>query len=181
MRLSKRVIWVVALVFAGSALGVGSASGQSSPAQSEFTIVGEWLGLHDCQRIVPMLRDAGLDEFVADTVVGNGLVPGITENADLDLDDPCAGAVPRSHSHFFTEAGAFGSRDHGGAQVDDGSYRVEGDTLWINDAEFGYSVVGDALVLEPRLATDCGTQECRFGNGWRLMVSMPGTTWMRLP
>jgi hypothetical protein len=169
------------LVAALLVLGVAGVAGQGSPAPSAFTIVGEWLALHDCQRIVPMLHDAGLDGLVPDAVVGNGLVPGVTDPTQLDMDDPCAEAVPRSHSHFFTADGSFGSRDYTGAQVDDGRYAVDGDILSVGDAQFRFSLEGDALTLEPELTGACETDACRFGNGWRLMVAMPGMTWVRMP
>jgi hypothetical protein len=137
------------LAVAGLTLGFGMAAGQGSPPPSDVDIVGEWLGLQDCERIVPMFRDAGLDDFVLDAVVGNGLIPGVSDPATVDPADPCIDAVPRSHSHFFTSSGAFGSRDYDGAQVDDGAWRIEGDALIINDATFGFSIKGDALTLEP--------------------------------
>jgi hypothetical protein len=181
-RPNRRSSQVLALAVACVVVGGGGSAGQSSPTPVDFGIVGEWLGLHDCEQIVPMLREGGLEEFVAESVIGNGLVPGVTDPADFDVDDPCADAVPRSHSHFFTDTGAFGSRDHDGNQVDDGSYTVDGDTVTINGITFGFAVAGDALTLVPgEPESDCTTQECRFGNAWRLMVSLPGTTWIRVP
>lgn len=176
-----RVGGTLGLAAAGLVLGVASVAGQESPAPAGYSLVGEWLGLHDCERIVPMLREAGLDELVQEAVVGNGLVPGSTDPTALDLTDPCAAAVPRSHSHFFTEDGSFGSRDYNGAQVDDGAYSVDGDTLSIGGTPFRFSVSGDALTLEPELTSGCTTDACLGDNGWRLMVAMPGTTWVRIP
>ena len=40
-----------------------SPSAEASPSAAN-AIVGEWVGVHDCQRIVAMLGDAGLDEFL---------------------------------------------------------------------------------------------------------------------
>jgi hypothetical protein len=181
VRGSRRASAVITLVLAGLTFSFGAAVGQGSPAPSDFDIVGEWLGLQDCERIVPMFRDAGLDEFVLDAVVGNALIPGVSDPTTVDPSEPCIDAVPRSHSHFFTASGEFGSRDYTGSQVDDGPYSVDGDTLTINDATFRYSVRGDALTMEPQLTADCATQECRGDNSWRLMVSMPGMIWVRVP
>jgi hypothetical protein len=66
-----------------------------------------------------------VDEFVA----GNGFIPGIgvEDPEQVDVERPCRGAVPRVHSHFFTEDGEFGSRDWNGDDVDDGRYRVSGE------------------------------------------------------
>jgi hypothetical protein len=45
-----------------------------------------------------------VDEFVA----GNGFIPGIgvEDPEQIDVEQPCKGAVPRVHSHFFTEDGS---------------------------------------------------------------------------
>jgi len=60
-------------------------------------------------------------EFVA----GNSFVPGVTSADQIsDPTNPCKGAVPRRHAHFFTKSGAFGSLDWRGRRVDDGMYRV---------------------------------------------------------
>ncbi len=160
----------------GSVAPSTSASGTSS-------IVGEWVGTHDCQRIMTMLDEAGLPEFVAEQVYGNELVPGVTEASQLkDPAHPCAGAVPRKHSHYFTADGEFGSKDFNGQQVDDGEYKLEGaDGIVINDMKFKYEIHGDELSLEPEPVdiSTCTTEECRFGATWVLMVAMPGTVWKR--
>ena len=195
------VAFAVALVVGGcasaaapssSALDVPTvpASVAATPAASELVpqasppaIVGEWVGIHDCLRIQKMLSDAGLEEFVAEAVYGNGLVPGVAAESDIeDMNRPCAAAVPRKHSHFFTADGFFGSKDYDGAQVDDGGYRLEGDdVVVINGTSFRYRIDGDELTLVPPEIdiSDCTTKECRFPAAWVLMVAMPGTTWTR--
>ena len=147
-------------------------------------IVGEWMALHDCDTIYALLTDAGLDEFVAEQIYGNELVPGVPpDTSELqDPGQPCAGAVDREHSHFFTADGAFGSRDFNGDQVDDGEYSlVDADTIVINGQEFQYRVDGDQLELtpEPVDISTCETKECRFMAAWVLLVGMPGTPWTR--
>ena len=131
-----------------------------------------------------MLFAAGLNEFLADAVYGNGLVPGIDPNTTTVADSKhvCDDAVQRAHSHFFTADGAFGSRDYNGQQVDDGSYQLQGDdVVIINDQPFHYSIDGDELTLVPPKVdiSGCTTQECRFMATWVLMIAMPGTTWKR--
>ena len=158
----------------------------SSPAASAAVaaIVAEWVGMHDCSLIVKMLTAAGLTESLGDAIYGNGLVPGIDPNtkAVADPKHVCDDAVQRAHSHFFTADGKFGSKDYNGQQVDDGSYRLEGDdVVVINDQPFRYSIEGDELTLVPPKVdiSGCTTPECRFAATWVLMVAMPGTTWKR--
>lgn len=159
---------------APSASGAGSGGG---------SIVGEWIGVHDCDRIVAMLHDAGADEFIVESVVGNGLVPGVDTPAQLnDATHPCVGAVEQQHSHFFTADGKFGSKDYNAIQVDDGTYELKGtDQVVINGSTFTYHVDGDTLTLDPEPVdvSACTDKECRFEAAWVLMVAMPGTTWTR--
>jgi hypothetical protein len=156
---------------------------EASPQATPAAIVGEWVGLHECQRIVSMLKDAGLDDFIAEQVNGNGLIPGVDAESDtLDPSSPCAEAVPRKHSHFFTADGRFGSKDNDGSPVDDGRYTLEGeDVVIINGTPFQYAIDGDELTLDPPDIdiSDCTTNECRFLAVWVRMVAMPGTTWTR--
>jgi hypothetical protein len=66
--------------------------------------------------------------------------------------------VARIHSHFFTESGQFGPRNHEGEQVDEGPLRVVDDnTAVIGDpgVTFDYGITnGDTLMLDP-LLPDC--------------------------
>ena len=162
-----------------------SATGSTvaSALPSQPAIVGEWVGVHDCERIVALLTGAGLAEFLADAVYGNGLVAGDPQASGLkDPTHPCDGAVQRKHSHFFTASGEFGSKDFNGERVDEGSYTLEGDdVVVINGKRFTYQINGDELTLEPEPVdiSGCTTRECRFDATWVLMVAMPGTTWTR--
>jgi hypothetical protein len=169
---------------APSSVAPSSASPAEASPSAANAIVGEWVGVHDCERIVAILGDAGLDEFLADAVYGNELIPGVDPGTAAleDPTKPCDGAVERQHSHFFTAAGAFGSRDFNGETVDGGTYTLEGhDGLVINGKRFKYEIDGDELSLEPEPVdiSACTTKECRFGATWVLMVAMPGTTWTR--
>jgi hypothetical protein len=176
--LSLAAIWVVVTACAApAAIESASTSTAVTPPSASSTatepLVGEWIGVHECDRIVEALRIAGFDESVViDAVVGNALVPDATSVDDLaDPANPCADAVPREHGHFFTASGVFGSTDHNGEQVDDGTYDVvDGDTLSINGTEFGYAIDGDSLTLQPIVADGCVTFEC----GWSIMVAMAG-------
>ena len=158
-----------------------SAVASASAAPSQASIVGEWVGVHDCERIVSMLRGAKLEAFLPDAISGNGLVAGDPQATALaDPKYPCEGAVQRKHSHFFTASGQFGSKDYNGQRVDDGTYTLDGeDGLVINGSRFKYQINGDELSLEPEPVdiSGCTTRECRFPATWVLMVAMPGTTW----
>jgi hypothetical protein len=158
-----------------------SPSASASPA-AEHPIVGEWVAIHDCGKIVAMLKGAGLDEFLADAVYGNELVPGIDPATTELNDDPCDGAVERQHAHFFTADGRFGSRDFNGDTVDSGTYTLEGEHgIVINSSRFTYAVNGDELSLDPEPVdiSACTTPQCRFEATWVLMVALPGTTWKK--
>jgi len=161
----------------GAPISTGSPGAGSTAA-----IVGEWVGVHDCDDIVSMLKAAKLDEFVIESVVGNGLIPGVDTPGQLkDPAHPCVGAVPQRHSHFFTRGGQFGSKDFHASQVDDGTWKIEGDKLVIGDQPFGFKIVGDELTLTPPKVdiSKCADKECRFKAAWVLMVAMPGQTWKR--
>jgi hypothetical protein len=165
-----------------SATPPSAAPSASTAAGANAAIVGEWVGMHDCERIVSMLKAAKLDEFVAEAVVGNGLIPGVFTESELkDPAHPCDEAVQQRHSHFFTAAGVFGSKDFHAQQVDDGTWKIEGDKLVINDQAFGYAIDGDQLTLTPPTVdiSTCSTKECRSTAVWVLMVAMPGTTWTK--
>lgn len=204
-RVTRRFVGGVSLAFALAVAGCGTSPNPSGanaappsaapstpaspvaatagPSAAPPEIVGEWVGIHDCERITTLLGEAGLDEFLLEAVYGNGLVPGATSEEDLkDPTQPCAGAVQRAHSHFFTAGGGFGSRDFNGQQVDEGGYRIEGDDLIdINGSKFRFHIDGDELTLEPEPVdiSHCTDKMCRFEASWVLMVAMPGTTWKR--
>lgn len=144
-------------------------------------LVGEWKGMHDCAVVVAALETFGFDTFVNSIVVDDGLIPGVTDPAKLvDPKDPCRGSVPFIHYHFFRADGQFGSLDENRNQVDDGPWAiVDARTFRIGDVPFGYQVTGDQLTLTPLNVT----HDCVIGTWcqeiWKLMVSLPGTTWTR--
>ena len=184
---------LTALVIAAGACGSEAASppppnddmpASPTPAASgAAALVGTWERENTCQEMVSALQDAGLDRWVLEFVAGNGFVPGVEAPEQIaNPKDPCDGAVPREHSHFFTEDGAFGSLDWNGDPVDDGTYQVPEDgTLVISkefpDVTFHYAVNGDTIMFEPEIpacSPDC------FEAAWSVMVALPGETWQRV-
>jgi hypothetical protein len=122
---------------------------------------------------------------------GNGFIPGVTTVEDLaDPAHPCRGAVPRRHSHFFTQDGSFGSRDWDGNQVDDGTYEtVDDHTLVIPyrfeegppiQVTFRYRIAGGTIRFDPVMPSDCSTSRCREAAAWSVAVALPGKTWRRV-
>jgi hypothetical protein len=79
----------------------------ASPLQANTTgvsnanpIAGTWSRLTTCHQLVTALEKAGRDDAVLDSISGNRFVPGVTQPDQIvDPADPCAGAVPRKHSH----------------------------------------------------------------------------------
>ena len=144
------------------------------------SIVGVWERETTCAELVRALEQAGLGARAAEFVAGNGFVPGVQSPEQLDDPSrPCEGAVPRRHSHFFTEDGAFGSRDWNGDDVDDGSYRVDGATVTISkefpDVTFRYRVDGETITFDPVIEDGCTTFRC----AWSISVAYPGQSWTR--
>jgi len=166
-----------------SAASSGAPISTGSPAAgSSAAIVGEWVGVHDCEHIVSMLKAAKEDEFVLGELAGSGLLPGVDTPSQIkDPAHPCVGAVQQRHSHFFTKDGQFGSKDAHASQVDDGTWTIKGDKLVINDQPFGFAISGDQLTLTPPKVdvSKCTDKACRFMAAWVLLVAMPGQTWTR--
>jgi LSD1 subclass zinc finger protein len=169
--------------------GESAEEGTSTPATtaqaggSEHKIVGEWKRKTTCAELVQALRSAGMDEVVDEFVAGNGFIPGVgvDDPEQIDVQQPCKGAVPRVHSHFFTPDGEFGSRDWNGQDVDDGHYRVIGDRLVISkefpEVTFRFRIEGDAIMFEPlTVPRGCTTFRCACC----IAVAYPGREWNRV-
>ena len=185
------IVVVALLPLLGGACG-GDPVDESTPAPAATTavatgsdpeIVGEWRRETTCAELVQALRTAGMGELVDEFVAGNGFIPdiGVDEPELIDLEQPCKGAVPRVHSHFFTEDGQFGSRDWNGEDVDEGRYRVSGDELVISkefpDVTFRVRVDGDTITFDPlNIPAGCTTFRC----GWSVAVAYPGKPWERV-
>lgn len=145
-------------------------------------VVGTWVGTFTCQRIVEMFRQAGMEGQALANIVDNGLLPGVSDVAQIaDPANPCSGAVELEHSHFFTAEGSFGSRDAARQQVDDGYWvLVEADRISINGTPFDFEVVGDELHLSPVDVGECPVDSTLWcPEAWKLMVAMPGMAWTR--
>jgi hypothetical protein len=177
----RNVIGVVAIcILTLAACGGGGKTQRDGAEPSPKTsIVGVWTRLTTCEQRVKALDDAGLGEYAAESVAGDGLIPGVTDADQLeDRNDPCRGAKPVKHSHFFTEDGQFGSLDDTGQQVDDGPYRLVGkDSVVIGEVTFHYTATRDTLTLEPVLP-GCAKSGC-FDAQWAVAVSYNGLPWQR--
>lgn len=176
----------------------GSTS--SSPSQAPVAaIVGRWTQRHSCPNLVRAFRSAGLGDIAALQAAAFG--PDRPESemptpqelraraAKLQQGgDLCAGAHrPFRHSHFFTSSGSFGSLDQHLQQVDDGTYRVRGDTLVFGKNRFRYRVTGrDTLALTPLLTRkqrqEALARPMDFTDAtWMVSVAYAGSTWHRVP
>ena len=179
------VLLTVLLVGCGGAAEPGSEpsesaepspSGEPSPSEEPVSpLVGTWTRTTTCQELVDELEKAGLGDLVPQSVSGNGWVPGTPEQIAAKA-DPCEGAIPREHSHFFTETGGFGSLDWKEEQVDDGTYKlVDERTFTIGNATFRFKVKGDTIRFIPVLPDDCS----HFACDWMVAVAYQGHTWTR--
>ena len=166
-----------------SAAPASPATVSVSPASPSPTavepLVGEWARTLRCPDLVAAYGDAGLQDYVRDMVWGSFFWPQIPTIGEFVFDpkDPCRGARPRLHSHFFTATGAFGSRDENGQQVDDGTYDIVRDNrVVINDVTFRYHIDGDTIAFDP-MTPDCSP--C-FAAAWSIAVASPGGKWQRV-
>ena len=177
------------LTFAASiaAITVADAGTAKSNAvradKAQATLVGTWRRTTTCAELVAALRTAGMQKMTLDFVAGNGFIPGVTASDQIaDQTNPCAGAVPRQHSHFFTKAGAFGSLDWHGQPVDDGKYRITkpGTVVIFKEfpkVTFHYRISGKSLALTPlAIPKGCTAFRC----AWAISVAYPGKTWQRV-
>ena len=162
-------------VLAALALPAATPSGvaNSSP-------VGTWTRTTTCQELLTALRRADLGERALEMIVGNSFLPGVRSVGQVkDRAHPCRRAVPRAHSHFFTEGGRFGSLDWKRDEVDDGRYRVRGNRLIISkefpSVTFRFAILGDKLTLTPVIPRGCTTFRC----AWAISMAYPGKSWIR--
>jgi hypothetical protein len=174
---------------AGLLLGLAVVAGSSSTAAatprsaaSQPSIVGTWRRVTTCAELAAALTKAGLKKRILEAVAGNGFIPGVTSPDQIaDPANPCKGAVPRKHSHFFTKNREFGSLDWRSQPVDDGTYRiVDNRTIVIfkefPKVRFHYRIRGRALTLAPVIPRGCSTFRC----AWAVSVAYPGKTWQRV-
>lgn len=141
------------------------ASAVTSPSTSSAPIaplVGRWEQVHHCQDLVTALDKANLGAMIPQEVTE--YFPDESVQQLAQKTDPCAGAKPFRHSHFFDELGQFGSLDQNLSQVDDGKYNiVNGHTFRIGSSTFHYRVInGDTLTLDPVITPPNGAKASRI-------------------
>jgi hypothetical protein len=135
-----------------------------------------------CSELAAALTNAGLKKWVPEAVAGNGFVPGVTSPGQIaDSGNPCKGAVPRRHSHFFTKHRKFGSLDWRGEPVDDGTYRVVDNRTVVIFKEFPkvtyhYRIRGNTITFAPVIAKGCATFRC----AWAISMAYPRKTCLRV-
>jgi hypothetical protein len=188
MRLHGVSVSVLVLIPAGLAMttalaATAAVTPRSSVAESRWTteapLVGTWRRTTTCEELVAALTKAGAPrKWVLEGVAGNGFIPGVTAPDQIaDPTQPCAGAVPRRHSHFFRKSGAFGSLDWNGQQVDDGRYRIiRPGTVVISKVTFRYRIRGNKITFTPLVPKGCSSFRC----AWAISVAYPGKTWQRV-
>jgi hypothetical protein len=181
----------VLMAYGGPSIASTSSGGDASPeaeatdvtAAATAPLVGRWMQVHTCDQLVAGLEGAGLGA-IAPSVIGD-YFPDATAEELAAKEDPCSGARPQRHFHFFDAAGLFGSLDQFEQQVDDGTYTMEGDTLLINDGAWTFTISGNQLSLEP-VISDAQVEEALADPlqwstaGWIVAVAYPGTTWKRV-
>ena len=156
-----------------------AAAESSSAAPAPF--VGTWRRVTTCTELVAALRTAGMQKWVREFVAGNSFVPGVTSAKEISSDNPCRGAVPRAHSHFFTKGREFGSLDWKGQRVDDGRYRVIDGRTFVMFKEFPkvtfhYSIRGPNITFAPVVPRGCQSFRC----AWAISMAYPGKAWKRI-
>jgi hypothetical protein len=165
-----------------------SIAASAIPTVAPAAIVGVWTRTQDCAGQLAAFAEAGLAESHLGWVTGNWF----PEGAEPDPADPCNGSRPaEEHSHFFTDAGEFGSYDADGEQVDNGDYELVDDgTLSFpsHAAEFGFdgdvlvdfAVDGDSATFEVQMPSGCA-DACADAYAWALSAFYEADPWDREP
>ena len=187
-----RVAIAVLLLSLAAAVGCGDDSGSEDSTTTEETaasstegttteLIGSWHRAQTCTEMLAAFQQAGLAESHVEWLQGNffGGEPGPTDG------DVCEGALgPLEHDHFFTAAGAFGSHDENGEEVDSGDFEVvDDDTVSFpsHAAEFGYdsdlvvdyAVSGDVVTFDVALPGSCA-DACSDAHAWALSAFASG-------
>ena len=168
--------------------GTTSSAPSSASADPTPALVGIWERETTCDEMVATFESVGLSPLAPTALAGNGLVTGTAQQI-AGKDDPCAGAQPRLHSHFFTEGGRFGSLNWRGERVDDGAYEIlDPSTVRIGPegrgVEFNYSIDGETLTLEPVIPPSAKKKALKnpaeFSPAlWSVSVGFGGLPWNR--
>jgi hypothetical protein len=196
-------VLAAACALVGLLAGCGSrdtsspAPGPSTPTATTSAtpatgVVGRWERTVTCQELTSELTRAGLGPTVPYAWAGQTSSTGQSSFAAGSPTPtrarPCNGALPRTHSHFFSASGLFGSLDWLGGQVDDGSYKLSGENaLRIGAVTFHYRLVnGDTLFLTPVVTRAMIRQASAHPKdysdaGWAVSVAYEGHPWKRVP
>jgi hypothetical protein len=166
-----------------AALVIAVLVAQAAVAGSSSSIVGRWQTVRTCQGLVVDLQKVGL-RALAPSVV-NDYFPNQSPTGLAKKKNICQGAKPQVHAHFFTREGKFGSIDQHGQQVDDGTYRVSGSKLTINDGSFRFRIQGKTLMLTPLLTSALKREALAdplgfHTAGWMVAVAYNGHAWKRV-
>lgn len=144
-------------------------------AALKSAIIGDWTRLVSCEESLAAFVAAGLTDQVGQWVVDNFVPAGASASPGHECDNA---NPPAQHSHFFTGAGRFGSRDENGQQVDNGDYvLVDSSTLsfpshahefgYNGDLIVGFAISGDKLTFTIQIPSSCSA-ECRVAYGWAM-------------
>jgi hypothetical protein len=181
---NKRLLAVLA---AGAvATSIASSSGPVMGAGSGSNpLVGSWQRTNSCAALVRAMRGAHLAERLQrESLVGAGYFRSASE---IDPAAPCKRAHNLKHSHFFTTAGGFGSRDEKGNQVDDGDYKITAPhTLAFpsHARDFGYRIKVRYRIKAGKLRFNvivprpC-TGKCQGATAWALSAFYSGPAFRR--
>lgn len=203
MRLKETIALVVLTLAAagcGSSDSAGPMPGTSHavgvvlhPLRTPVSdLVGRWEAVTTCQELASDLDKAGLGPLVSyawsgqTSSTGQGsFAPGSPKPTRAH---PCRGALRRTHSHFFSRSGRFGSLDWLGGQVDGDRYRIiDGDTVSIGKVTFRYHITkNETLWLSPVLTRFMIRQALADPRrssdaGWAVSVAYSGYSWRRVP
>jgi hypothetical protein len=173
------------LILAAVVIGV-TAAAQAAVGGSSSSIVGRWQTVRTCQGLVADLQKVGLRALAPDMAKEYfNQSPQVLAKKR----DPCRGAKPQIHAHFFTKDGNFGSLDQHAQQDDDGTYRVSGSTLTIGNSDvrgsFRYRIQGKTLMLTPLLTPALKRKALAdplsfSAAGWMVAVAYSGHAWKRV-
>lgn len=152
-------------------------------APKPASLVGRWELVRTCQAMVNALQGEHLG-VLAPGVVGD-YFPGVSPLRLARKRDLCSGARPQRHSHFFTEDGEFGSLDADDRQVDDGHYRITGDTFRLGRERIRFRIARhDRLIMRPLISAEMRraalAHPLHFSPaGHAVAVALPGQVWRR--
>jgi hypothetical protein len=190
----RRSVLGIAVLLAtlATAAGWGDNSGSGAVATTTQTkvspmeaatqeLIGSWHRAQTCTEKLAAFEEAGLAQSHRDWLQGNFYGGGQGPKKG----NPCAGAEgPLEHDHFFTAAGAFGSHDASGEEVDGGDFELVDDdsvTFPSHADEFGYNgdlvvdyaVSGDVVTFEVVLPEPC-VDKCADAYAWALSAFASG-------